>query len=90
MRSQGITQDMTFRELLTRLNRVLAMTEATYVEAKRRGAEEHLPRNVVEAVALLAALVCLVGVGWVRVVLLMHWPQLGQKCRSGLDSCQGG
>jgi hypothetical protein len=36
MRARGMTQDETYRELLTRLSTALAMTEATYVEAKRR------------------------------------------------------
>ena len=35
MHSQGTTQDVNFRELMTRLSTALAMTEAAYVEAKR-------------------------------------------------------
>jgi len=36
MHSQGMTQDENYRELLTRLSMALAMTEAAYVEARRR------------------------------------------------------
>ena len=36
MRSQGMTQDENYRELLTRLSTALAIAEAAYVEAKRR------------------------------------------------------
>jgi len=31
-----MTEEVNYRELLTRLSRALAMTEAAYVEAKRR------------------------------------------------------
>ena len=34
--ARGMTEDANYRELLTRLSAVLAMTEAAYVEAKRR------------------------------------------------------
>jgi predicted RNase H-like HicB family nuclease len=36
MRSQGMTEGEDCRDLLTRLSRALAMTEATYLEARRR------------------------------------------------------
>jgi hypothetical protein len=36
MRAQGMTEDMNYRELLTRLSTALAMKEAAYVEARRR------------------------------------------------------
>ena len=36
MRSQGMLDDNDFRELLTRLSTALAMTEAAYLEARRR------------------------------------------------------
>ncbi len=36
MHSQGMTENVNYRELLTRLSTALAMTEAAYVEAKRR------------------------------------------------------
>ena len=36
MRAQGMTEDENYRELLTRLSTALAMTEAAYVEARRR------------------------------------------------------
>jgi hypothetical protein len=36
MHSQGITEDVNYRELLMRLSMALAVTEAVYVEAKRR------------------------------------------------------
>jgi hypothetical protein len=36
MHAQGMTEDVHYRELLTRLSTALAMTEAAYVEAKRR------------------------------------------------------
>jgi hypothetical protein len=36
MRSQGMLDDTDFRELLTRLSTALAMTEAAYLEARRR------------------------------------------------------
>ena len=36
MHAQGMTEDANYRELLTRLSTALAMTEAAYVEAKRR------------------------------------------------------
>ena len=36
MHARGMTEDMNYRELLTRLSTALAMTEATHVEAKRR------------------------------------------------------
>jgi hypothetical protein len=36
MRSQGITDGENYRDLLTRLSTALAMTEAAYLEAKRR------------------------------------------------------
>jgi len=36
MHSQGMTQDENYRELVVRLSAALAMTEAAYVEAKRR------------------------------------------------------
>ncbi len=36
MRSQGMLDDANYRELFTRLSTALAMTEATYLEARRR------------------------------------------------------
>jgi predicted RNase H-like HicB family nuclease len=36
MRSQGMTDDEDYRDLLTRLSAALALTEAAYLEAKRR------------------------------------------------------
>jgi predicted RNase H-like HicB family nuclease len=36
MRSQGMTDGQDYRELLTRLSTALAMTEAAYLEARRR------------------------------------------------------
>jgi predicted RNase H-like HicB family nuclease len=36
MRSQGMTEGENYRELLTRLSTALAMTEAAYLEARRR------------------------------------------------------
>jgi hypothetical protein len=36
MRSQGITDGENYRDLLTRLSTALSMTEAAYLEAKRR------------------------------------------------------
>jgi predicted RNase H-like HicB family nuclease len=36
MRSQGMTDGEDYRELLTRLSTALAMTEAAYLEARRR------------------------------------------------------
>ena len=36
MRSQGMLDDNDYRELLTRLSTALAMTEAAYLEARRR------------------------------------------------------
>jgi hypothetical protein len=36
MRSQGMTDDENYRDLLTRLSTALAMTEAAYLEARRR------------------------------------------------------
>ncbi len=36
MHARGMTGDANYRELLTRLSTALAMTEAAYVEAKRR------------------------------------------------------
>jgi hypothetical protein len=36
MRSQGMLDDDTYRELVTRLSVALAMTEAAYLEARRR------------------------------------------------------
>ena len=36
MRSQGMTDGENHRDLLTRLTSVLAMTEAAYLEARRR------------------------------------------------------
>jgi len=36
MHAQGMTDDVHYRELLTRLSTALAMTEAAHVEAKRR------------------------------------------------------
>jgi hypothetical protein len=36
MHSQGMTENVNYRELQMRLSTALAMTEAAYVEAKRR------------------------------------------------------
>ena len=36
MHARGMTEDVHYRELLSRLSMALAMTEAAYVEAKRR------------------------------------------------------
>ncbi len=36
MRSQGVSDDGKYRELITRLSTALAMTEAAYLEARRR------------------------------------------------------
>jgi predicted RNase H-like HicB family nuclease len=36
MRSRGMTDGEDYRELLTRLSTALAMTEAAYLEARRR------------------------------------------------------
>ena len=36
MHSQGMTENVNYRELLMRLSTALAMTEAAYVEARRR------------------------------------------------------
>jgi predicted RNase H-like HicB family nuclease len=36
MRSQGMTDGENYRELLTRLSKALAMTEAAYLETRRR------------------------------------------------------
>jgi hypothetical protein len=36
MRSEGMTDGETYRDLLTRLSTALAMTEAAYLEARRR------------------------------------------------------
>jgi hypothetical protein len=36
MRSQGITDSENYRDLLTRLSTALAITEAAYLEARRR------------------------------------------------------
>jgi len=36
MRSQGMLDDNNYRELVTRLSTALAMTEAAYLEARRR------------------------------------------------------
>ncbi len=36
LRSQGLMDDGNFRELTTRLSTALAMTEAAYLEARRR------------------------------------------------------
>jgi predicted RNase H-like HicB family nuclease len=36
MRSQGMTDGEDYRDFLTRLSAALAMTEAAYLEAKRR------------------------------------------------------
>ena len=36
MRSQGMLDDSDFRELVTRLNTTLALTEVAYLEARRR------------------------------------------------------
>jgi hypothetical protein len=36
MHSQGMTENVNYRELVTRLSTALPMAEAAYVEAKRR------------------------------------------------------
>ncbi len=36
MRSEGMTDEENYRDLLTRLSTALAMTEAAYLEARRR------------------------------------------------------
>jgi hypothetical protein len=36
LRSQGLLDDGNYRELITRLSTALAMTEASYLEARRR------------------------------------------------------
>jgi hypothetical protein len=36
MRSQGMMEGQNYRDLLTRLSTALAMTEAAYLEARRR------------------------------------------------------
>jgi predicted RNase H-like HicB family nuclease len=36
LRSQGMTEGEDYRDLLTRLSTALAMTEAAYLEARRR------------------------------------------------------
>jgi hypothetical protein len=36
LRTQGMTESEDYRELLTRLSTALAMTEAAYLEARRR------------------------------------------------------
>jgi hypothetical protein len=36
MHARGLTEDANYRELLVRLSTALAMTEAAYVEVKRR------------------------------------------------------
>ena len=36
LRSQGLLDDANYRELITRLSTALAMTEASYLEARRR------------------------------------------------------
>jgi hypothetical protein len=36
MRSEGMTDSENYRDLLTRLSTALAMTEAAYLEARRR------------------------------------------------------
>jgi hypothetical protein len=36
MRSQGMMDDANYRELITRLSMALAMTEAAFLEARRR------------------------------------------------------
>ena len=36
MRSESLTDSETYRDLLTRLSAALAMTEAAYLEARRR------------------------------------------------------
>jgi hypothetical protein len=36
MHARGMTEEVSYRELLTRLSTAFAMTEATYVEAKKR------------------------------------------------------
>jgi predicted RNase H-like HicB family nuclease len=36
LRSEGMMEGETYRDLLTRLSTALAMTEAAYLEAKRR------------------------------------------------------
>jgi predicted RNase H-like HicB family nuclease len=38
MRSEGVTDGENYRDLLTRLSTALAMTEAAYLEARRRKA----------------------------------------------------
>jgi len=42
MHSQGMTENVNYRELLMRLSTALAMAEAAYVEAKRRRGLEAL------------------------------------------------
>jgi hypothetical protein len=37
LRSQGIVDDADYRELVSRLSTSLAMVEAAYIEARRRG-----------------------------------------------------
>jgi hypothetical protein len=37
LRAQGMTESEDYRELITRLSTALAMTEAAYLEARRRG-----------------------------------------------------
>jgi hypothetical protein len=37
MRSEGMTDGENYRDILTRLSTALAMTEAAYLEARRRG-----------------------------------------------------
>ena len=37
MRSEGMTDDADYRELVSRLSTSLAMVEAAYMEARRRG-----------------------------------------------------
>jgi hypothetical protein len=37
MRAQGMTDDADYRELVSRLSTSLAMVEAAYMEARRRG-----------------------------------------------------
>jgi hypothetical protein len=36
LRSQGLLDDANYRELISRLSTALAMTEASYLEARRR------------------------------------------------------
>ena len=36
MHARGMTEEVNYRELLTRLSTALAMTEVAYVKAKRR------------------------------------------------------